>query len=77
MLDVVELTKEYFKLSDGRIYEQPFEIDDSISKEEFKKLLDDSEKIIEDIKNNISFYGLKLKLLIKKKQHIKMNLSMI
>ena len=32
-------------------------LDDSISKEEFKKLLDDSEKIIEDIKNNISFYG--------------------
>ena len=57
MLDVVELTKEYFKLFDGRIYEHPFEIDDSISKEEFKKLLDDSEKIIEDIKNNISFYG--------------------
>ena len=57
MLDVVELTKEYFKLSDGRIYEHPFEIDDSISKEKFKKLLDDSEKIIEDIKNNISFYG--------------------
>ena len=57
MLDVVELTKEYFKLYDGRIYEHPFEIDDSISKEEFKKLLDNSEKIIEDIKNNISFYG--------------------
>ena len=56
MLDVVELTKEYFRLSDGRIYEHPFEIDDSISKEEFKKLLDDSENIIEDIKNNISFY---------------------
>ena len=32
-------------------------LDDSISKEEFKKLLDNSEKIIEDIKNNISFYG--------------------
>ena len=57
MLDVVGLTKEYFKLSEVRIYEHPFEIDDSISKEEFKKLLDDSENIIEDIKNNISFYG--------------------
>ena len=57
MVDGVVLTKEYFKLSDGRIYGHPFEIDDSISKEEFKKLLDDSENIIEDIKNNISFYG--------------------
>ena len=41
MLDIVELTKKYFKLSDGRIYEHPFEIDDSISKEEFKKLFKD------------------------------------
>ena len=55
MLDVVELTKEYFKLSDGRIYEHPFEIDDSISKEEFKKLLDNSEKDYRGYKKQYKF----------------------
>lgn len=49
MQKVVELTKDYFILSDGRQYQHQFDIDESITIEEFQVLLDESENIINEL----------------------------
>ena len=49
MSKVIELTKDYFILSDSRQYQHQFEIDENMSIEEFQVLLDKSEIIINDL----------------------------
>ena len=49
MAKVIELTKDYFILSDGRQYQHQFEIDENMSIEEFQVLFDKSGIIINDL----------------------------
>ena len=56
MSKVIELTKDYFILSDGRQYQHQFEIDENMSIEEFQILLDKSEIIINDLINGLTDY---------------------
>jgi len=49
MQKVIEFTKDYFVLSDGRQYQHQFSIDESLTLEEFQTLLDESENIINDL----------------------------
>jgi len=46
---VVEVTKEYYKLENGDIFEHTFDIDDDITVEEFQAMLDNARKIMENI----------------------------
>lgn len=50
---VVEVTKEYYKLDNGDIYEHQFEIDENITVDEFQKLLDNVRETIMSALNNI------------------------
>lgn len=56
MAKVIELTKDYFILSDGRQYQHQFGIDENMSIEEFQVLLDKSEIIINDLISGLTDY---------------------
>ena len=56
MTKVIELTKDYFILSDGRQYQHQFEIDENMSIEEFQVLLDKSEIIVNDLISGTTDY---------------------
>ena len=43
---VVEVTKDYYTLDNGDVFEHTFDIDDSITCEEFQSLLDNAKNII-------------------------------
>jgi len=46
---VVEVTKDYYKLENGDIFEHTFDIDNNITVEEFQAMLDNARKIMENI----------------------------
>ena len=52
-LKVVEVTKDHYVLENGDIYEHTFEIDDSITVDEFQKLLDNAQSIVIDTLNKV------------------------
>ena len=43
---VVEVTKDYYTLDNGDVFEHTFDIDDSITCEEFQSLLDNAKNIV-------------------------------
>lgn len=43
---VVEVTKDYYALDNGDVFEHTFAIDDSITCEEFQALLDNAKNIV-------------------------------
>lgn len=43
---VVEVTKDYYTLENGDVFEHTFDIDDNITCEEFQLLLDNAKNII-------------------------------
>lgn len=43
---VVEVTKDHYTLNNGDVFEHTFDIDDSITCEEFQSLLDNAKNII-------------------------------
>lgn len=50
---VVEVTKDNYTLDNGDVYEHQFEIDESITVDEFQKLLDNAKETIMSTLNNI------------------------
>ena len=46
---VVEVTKDYYKLENGDVFEHTFDIDEDITVEEFQKMLDNAKRIMKDI----------------------------
>lgn len=52
-LKVVEVTKTNYTLENGDVYEHTFEIDDDITVEEFRKLLDNAKNTIIETLNKI------------------------
>ena len=52
-LKVVEVTKTNYTLENGDVYEHIFDIDESITVEEFQKLLDNAKNTIIETLNKI------------------------
>lgn len=52
-LKVVEVTKTNYTLENGDVYEHTFDIDESITVEEFQKLLDNAKNTIIETLNKI------------------------
>lgn len=52
-LKVVEVTKTNYTLENGDVYEHTFNIDESITVEEFQKLLDNAKNTIIETLNKI------------------------
>ena len=52
-LKVVEVTKTNYILENGDVYEHTFDIDESITVEEFQKLLDNAKNTIIETLNKI------------------------
>ena len=52
-LKVVEVTKTNYTLENGDVYEHAFNIDESITVEEFQKLLDNAKNTIIETLNKI------------------------
>lgn len=52
-LKVVEVTKTNYTLENGDVYEHTFDIDESITVEEFQKLLDNAKNAIIETINKI------------------------
>ena len=52
-LKVVEVTKTDYTLENGDVYEHTFDIDESITVEEFQKLLDNAKNTIIETLNKI------------------------
>lgn len=52
-LKVVEVTKTNYTLENGDVYEHTFDIDESITVEEFQKLLDNAKNTINETLNKI------------------------
>ena len=52
-LNVVEVTKTNYTLENGDVYEHTFYIDESITVEEFQKLLDNAKNTIIETLNKI------------------------
>lgn len=50
---VVKVTKDYYVLDNGDIYEHTFEIDDNITTDEFQKMLDSAKETILSTLNKI------------------------
>lgn len=50
---VVEVTKGHYTLDNGDVYEHQFEIDETITVDEFQKLLDNAKETIMSTLNNI------------------------
>lgn len=50
---VIEVTKTSYTLDNGDVYEHQFEIDENITVEEFKKLLDNAKNTIIETLNKI------------------------
>ena len=57
-LKVVEVTKTNYTLENGDVYEHTFDIDQSITVEEFQKLLDNAKSTIIETLNKIEKDGL-------------------
>jgi len=54
---VVEVTKDHYTIDNGDVYEHQFEIDENITVDEFKKLLDNAKETIISTLNNIEDEG--------------------
>ena len=52
-LKVVEVTKTNYTLENGDVYEHTFDIDESVTVEEFQKLLDNAKNTIIETLNKI------------------------
>lgn len=52
-LKVVEVTKSNYTLENGDVYEHTFDIDESVTVEEFQKLLDNAKNTIIETLNKI------------------------
>lgn len=52
-LKVVEITKTNYTLENGDVYEHTFDIDESITVDEFQKLLDNAKSTIIEVLNKI------------------------
>lgn len=52
-LKVVEVTKTYYKLENGDVYEHTFDINDKITVEEFQKCLDNAKNVMIETLNKI------------------------
>lgn len=52
-LKVVEVTKTNYTLENGDVYEHTFDIDESITVEEFQKLLDNAKNTIIETLNKV------------------------
>ena len=54
---VVSLTKDSFKLNDGRIFDFPFDIDDLPTLEEFNEIYQDWKDVVNDEEKLKKFLG--------------------
>ena len=52
-LKVVEITKTNYTIENGDVYEHTFDIDESITVEEFQKLLNNAKNAIIEVLNKI------------------------